>query len=209
MRSAHEAILFGHSTARYTSIRFLQPKILFVNQTLTAPFRYETELRRNLGSFRDVKNSSKLTSRGHHLKAKQSKRILIAATPTSTAVLSNILEGDFELILTDSIERARSHLEESIDLIACDTHFDDCRMFDLLRLSKANPGTRPIPFLCLRVVEGALDQTLYQSVDIASSALGAAAFIDLFELKRKSGDEQAHKRLNKLISQLASRSTDF
>lgn len=143
------------------------------------------------------------------MKAKQSKRILIAATPTSTSLLSNVLEGDFELIFSDSIEHARSQLDEGIDLIACDTHFDDCRMFDLLRLSKANPGTRPIPFLCLRVVEGALDQTLYQSVDIASSALGAAGFIDLFDLKQKCGDEQAHKRLNNLIAQLASRPSEF
>jgi CheY-like chemotaxis protein len=139
----------------------------------------------------------------------KSKRILIAATPTSAQVLSSILESDFELIITDSIDHARSHLEEGIDLIACDTHFDDCRMFDLLRISKANPVTRPIPFLCLRVVEGALDQTLYQSVDIASSALGAAAFIDLFELKRNSGDAQAHKRLNSLIAQLAARSRGY
>ncbi|MDB5771462.1 MAG: hypothetical protein JWM42_1836 [Burkholderia sp.] len=116
---------------------------------------------------------------------------------------------DFELIMSDSVEHALSQLEQGIDLIACDTHFDDCRMFDLLRLSKANPATRSVPFLCLRVVEGALDQTLYQSVDIASNALGAAAFIDLFDLKQKCGEAQAHQRLNRLMAQLASRSTEL
>jgi hypothetical protein len=135
------------------------------------------------------------------------KRILIAVTPLSAPLISDILGADFELIFTDSIDHTRPLLDETIDLIACDTHFDDCRMFDLLRLVKAEPSTRPIPFLCLRVVEGALDQTLYQSVDIASSALGAAAFIDLFDLKRRSGDEQAHRRLNALIAQLASQSS--
>jgi hypothetical protein len=135
--------------------------------------------------------------------------MLIAATHASAELLSNILEGDFEFIFTESVEQARGHLDDGIALIACDTHFDDCRMFDLLRLSKANPDTRAVPFLCLRVVEGALDQTLYQSVDIASTALGAAAFIDLFDLKQKSGEEQAYKRLNHLVEQLALRTSTF
>jgi CheY-like chemotaxis protein len=206
--SVRGGIPSSYSTARYTSIRFLQPQIPLLEQSLAASFRCETQLRRNLASSRDVEKLT-MASGENNLNAKQAKRILIAAAPASAQVLSSILESDFELIFTDSIEHAGSHLGAGIDLIACDTHFDDCRMFDLLRLSKANPATRPIPFVCLRVVEGALDQTLYQSVDIASSALGAAAFIDLFELKRKSGDEQAHKRLNRLIAQLASRSTDF
>jgi hypothetical protein len=124
------------------------------------------------------------------------KRILIVLTPLSAPLLADILGADFELIFSNSIDHSQSLLEESVDLAACDTHFDDCRMFDLLRLVKAGPRTRPIPFLCLRVVEGALDQTLYQSVDIASSALGAAVFIDLFDLKRRSGEEQAQRRLS-------------
>jgi hypothetical protein len=77
-------------------------------------------------------------------------------------------------------------------------------MFDLLRLSKANPATRAIPFICLRVVEGELDQTLYQSVDIASTALGAARFVDLFRLKRMCGKEEANKKLRDLVEKLAS-----
>lgn len=143
------------------------------------------------------------------MKAKHPKRILIAATPTSAKLIANILETGFEFIFSESIEHAQTHLDEDIVLIVCDTHFDDCRMFDLLRISKANPDTRTIPFLCLRVVEGALDHTLYQSVDIASSALGAAGFIDLFDLKQKAGDEQAHKKLSKLVEQLAARTSEF
>jgi hypothetical protein len=163
--------------------------------------------RNQTGSF-DVKKSSQL-DKDTVLNTKTTKRILIAATPASAKLLSNILEDDFELIFVESIEQASATLDESIALIACDTHFDDCRMFDLLRLSKANPDTRAVPFLCLRVVEGAIDQTLYQSVDIASNALGAAAFIDLFDLKQKSGAMQANTRLNKLVEQLASRTADF
>jgi CheY-like chemotaxis protein len=143
------------------------------------------------------------------LQATTTKRLLIAFTPHSAPLLEAALKVDFELIMSDSVEHALSQLEQGIDLIACDTHFDDCRMFDLLRLSKANPATRSVPFLCLRVVEGALDQTLYQSVDIASNALGAAAFIDLFDLKQKCGEAQAHQRLNRLMAQLASRSTEL
>jgi hypothetical protein len=138
------------------------------------------------------------------LKENQAKRILVAATASSAQLLKKVFEPHFELRFSTSLDHARLLLDQDIDLVACDTHFDDCRMFDLLRLSKANPISRPIPFLCLRVVEGALDKTLYQSVDIASSALGAAAFVDLFDLKNKCGDERAYKKLNNLVARLAS-----
>jgi CheY-like chemotaxis protein len=141
--------------------------------------------------------------KGDRLKAKHPKRILIAVTPSSTPLLSQILGSTFELIFSTSLHHAQAQLNEGVDLVACDIHFDDCRMFDLLRLSKANPATRQIPFLCLKVVEGVLDQALYQSVDIASSALGAAGFVDLFQLKQDGGDEQAHKNLIRIIRQLA------
>jgi hypothetical protein len=150
-----------------------------------------------------------MTLKGDRLKAKHKKRILIAVTREHIPALIQVLEADFELIFCSSLEHAKSLLDGRIDLIACDTHFDDCRMFDLLRLSKANPTTRPIPFLCLRVVEGELDQTLYQSVDIASTALGAARFVDLFRLKRKCGEEDALKNLRNLVEKLASPPVDL
>jgi hypothetical protein len=147
-------------------------------------------------------------SKGDHLKAKHQKRILLAVTREHIPTLSKVLEQDFELIFCSSLDQASAMLDESINLITCDTHFDDCRMFDLLRLSKADPVTRKIPFLCLRVVEGELDQTLYQSVDIASTALGAARFVDLFHLKRQCGEEDAHTKLRNLVDNLASSPDD-
>lgn len=137
------------------------------------------------------------------------KRILIATTSASAPLLAAILDDQYQLTFSQSIEHASSQMDEDLALIACDTHFDDCRMFDLLRISKSNPASRTIPFLCLRVVEGALDRTLYQSVDIASSALGAAAFIDLFDLKHNLGDDQAHRKLNSVIALLASRNSEL
>jgi CheY-like chemotaxis protein len=143
------------------------------------------------------------------LSQSDSRRILLATTPASAAMLAEILGATHELILTTTLDHAHALLGNGIDVIACDSHFDDCRMFDLLRLAKSNPATRPIPFLCLRLVEGALDQTLYQSVSIASTALGAAGFIDMFDTIRKSGQRKAHEKLNGLIDQLAASRDDF
>jgi hypothetical protein len=81
-------------------------------------------------------------------------------------------------------------------------------MFDLLRYAKADPGTRRIPFLCIRVIEGGLDDTLYQSVDIATKALGAAGFIDLLRWETKFGAEEAHQRLRNLVDELAGSVSD-
>lgn len=143
------------------------------------------------------------------MRAKHAKRILLGITPDSIPVLSPVLSTRFELLICTSLDEARSGLVDEIDLLACDAHFDDCRMFDLLRLSKADPVTRPIPFLCMRIIEGELDQALYQSAVIASHALGAAGFVDLFRLKQKYGAEEAHEKLRNLIAQLASPSSDF
>jgi hypothetical protein len=133
---------------------------------------------------------------------KPKKRILLAERPGAIDTASHALGSDFDLVLSTSLDHARQLLETPFDLIACGSHFDDCRMFDLLRYCKALPNTKPIPFLCLRVTGGALDDTAYQGVDIASRAFGAIGFVDLFRWREMFGHDRAHEELRSLVEMI-------
>ena len=77
-------------------------------------------------------------------------------------------------------------------------------MYDLLRLMKAEPETRTLPFLAVRCVEGELlDDALYESVKIAVRALGGNAFVDLLRWQRRWGPAEASHRLTRLVDTLA------
>lgn len=139
---------------------------------------------------------------------KQRPIILFAAAPDSIRTMEGVLSDEFDLIFCTDMNEAQSALNESIDLIVCESHFDNCRMFDLLRYCKLTPEVRDIPFLSIRLFGGELDHTAYEAVEIASKALGAVAFIDFFKLSMTfSADEMDRKlrlclRLNAMGSRL-------
>jgi hypothetical protein len=127
------------------------------------------------------------------------KNLLLALVPESVPIITTALGNEFVLTFCTSMEEATSMLNGNVDLIAASTHFDKSRMFDLLRNCKAAPETRDIPFLCLRLLGGELDDSIYEGVEIAARALGAIGFIDLFRLRRKLGEERANEELRQCI----------
>jgi hypothetical protein len=152
------------------------------------------------------------------------KRILLAESPdvmplafkslgvrnAEVPIIGTSVTGaNFLLVPCMSLASAKASVYDKIDLIVCGMHFDDSRMFDLLRFVKADPEIRTIPFLCVKAVEGSLDATFYQSVKIATQALGADGFFDLSELRKKLGEEQALEEIGKYISHLVSHANRF
>jgi hypothetical protein len=90
-------------------------------------------------------------------------------------------------------------------LVVCGCHFDEGRMYDLLRHMKATPELARVPFMAVRCVEGdmALDDALFESVKIAVRALGGNAFVDLLRWQRRHGEAEAAHRLTQLVQDLA------
>src|SRR5437868_6976999 len=121
------------------------------------------------------------------------KKILVAVGQESIQGVTNALKGHYDLVCCTSLEEARSALDKSIDLVLCGLHFDEGRMLDFLRYAKADPSTRPIPFICIKIAEGMLSQAIIQSIEIASRALGADRFVDLHEWIIKLGDTKAYE----------------
>lgn len=64
---------------------------------------------------------------------------------------------------------------------------------------------RETPFVVFRDLESALEPALFRSVEIASRALGAPFFIDLYSLKQEVGvalaDEELKRRVERLLAQ--------
>jgi len=132
-------------------------------------------------------------------------RIVVADTPEGVAAFRRALSTSFELVAAPTFEALRALLEDPPALVVCGCHFDEGRMYDVLRHLKASPALARVPFIAVRCVEGelALDDALYESVKIAVRALGGNAFIDLLRWQRRYGEAEASHRLTRLVQTLA------
>ena len=129
-------------------------------------------------------------------------RILVADTPEAIEIFRESLASPFELVPAHGFSQARDALDPPPALVVCGCHFDEGRMYDLLRLLKATPGLARVPFMAVRCVEGELEDALYESVKIAVRALGGNAFVDLLRWQSRWGEAEASHRLTNLVQTL-------
>ena len=129
-------------------------------------------------------------------------RILVADSPEAIAVFRAALSSSFELEAATTFARAQAALADPPALVVCGCHFDEGRMYDLLRLMKATPGLDRTPFMAVRCMQGELEDTLYESVKIAVRALGGNAFVDLLRWQRRWGAPEASHRITRLVQAL-------
>ena len=134
-------------------------------------------------------------------------QILAATPPNGEPILRRALGDAATLLPAHTLEEALDVIAQGVDIIVCGIHFDESRMFELLRAVKADPRVNKTPFVCVRLIGSNLTPTLIQSLDISCALLGAAKFIDLYALERTFGPEEAEFELGKMIFSLANRST--
>src|SRR5688500_9447977 len=109
--------------------------------------------------------------------------VLIAAQPDAAQVLLAMLREIGNLIPVHTTADAFRILEhQQIDLIVSTIAFDESRMLEFLVSVKGTPSAAHIPFLCSRVVAGALRDSLVGSMGAACKACGAVDFIDVARL---------------------------
>jgi CheY-like chemotaxis protein len=135
-------------------------------------------------------------------------RVLVADDPAAFAAFSGALTSSFTLVHAATLKAARAALDPPPQLVVCGCHFDEGRMYDLLRHLKAAPQLRHVPFMAVRCTEGELDDALYESVKIAVRALGGNAFVDLLRWQRRWGPAEAAHRLTQLVQSLATAPPD-
>jgi DNA-binding response OmpR family regulator len=123
-------------------------------------------------------------------------RILVADRPESERRLATILAGH-ELVLVRSLSEARSALRAGrFDLVLVGVHFDESRMFDLMR--DVTEGTQVV---CVRSQQFQSHAITLEGLEIAAKALGCALFLDLTWY---ADDETGNSAVRKLIDALLS-----
>jgi hypothetical protein len=131
-----------------------------------------------------------------------SLKILIAIRPEHQEVFSTILENS-ELFFVYSIDEAYATLGPEFDLILCGLHFENGRMYDFLKFSKAYHQTKDIPFVCIQLTGGILPYGAFKSMVTAFDVLGGDLFVQLAKWRIELGDEQAFMKLLDVIKVLA------
>jgi len=107
------------------------------------------------------------------------RKILVADVPELDARLVQLLPAH-HLYFVRTLEEAQRALErDEFDLIVISVHFDDSRMFDLLRHARHELRNNAIPVICLREPGMGFSAISSQTLEVTCRALQANAFIDL------------------------------
>ena len=105
------------------------------------------------------------------------KTVLVA--DTGDARLSTVLAG-YSLAFVSTLDEAKMVLSgRNFDLIVISVHFDESRMFDLLRYVRWQERHRATPVICALTLDFARHAIAAEGLEIAVKALGGTAYLDL------------------------------
>jgi CheY-like chemotaxis protein len=122
------------------------------------------------------------------------KKILVADVPELDARLVQLLAGR-QLYFVRTLDEAIRALEhEDFDLLIISVHFDDSRMFDLLRLVRIDGRNKGIPIICVREPGLGFTAISGNTLEVTCRALDANAFIDLAKMKDEDERNAALRR---------------
>jgi CheY-like chemotaxis protein len=121
------------------------------------------------------------------------KSILVA--DHADARLSALLSGH-ELTFVNTLDEAtRTLTGRNFDLIVIGVHFDESRMFDLLRHVRWQERHRATPVVCVLTAEFARHAIAAEGLEIAVKALGGTAYVDL----KTRGDSEVRRIVDELL----------
>lgn len=134
----------------------------------------------------------------------QDRSILVAGVPETFGRLRVILHGYPVRFVSTLIEAEKILHAARPELIMLGIHFDDGNMFELLRFVKANNHLATCPVICYRATFGAetRSKVTMPAVEMSVLALGANAFVDIFEATDQYAADAALRSL--VIKTLAS-----
>jgi PleD family two-component response regulator len=112
-----------------------------------------------------------------------SKKILVADVPELDGRLIELLTGH-QLYFVRTLDEAMRALDhEDFGLLVISVHFDDSRMFDLLRQVRSDGRNKSVPVVCVREPGLGLTAVSAGTLEVACRALDASMFVDLAALK--------------------------
>jgi DNA-binding response OmpR family regulator len=128
-------------------------------------------------------------------------KVLIADNPEGDRRIAEILAG-YELEFVRTLDAAQRALErERYALILVGVHFDESRMFDLLRDLQARGQPSGCAVICMRTHRFASPAITIEGLEIAARALGCHLFLDLtWYADDAAGNGAVRQLLQALIS---------
>jgi len=128
------------------------------------------------------------------------KRILVADTPESDRRLSEVLKGH-ELAFARTLGEAQRLLTQArFDLIVIGVHFDDSRMFDLVRHVRGG-GQNELPVACVRCQRFVSPALSIEGLEVAARAAACSLFLDLTKYPDDAGgNAEVRKALETLLT---------
>jgi PleD family two-component response regulator len=121
------------------------------------------------------------------------KSILVA--DHADARLSQVLAGHDLAFVRTLDEAKRILINRNFDLVAIGVHFDESRMFDLLRYIRWQERHRATPVVCVLTADFQHQAIAAEGLEIAVKALGGTAYLDL----KLSGDIEARRVIDDLL----------
>ena len=105
--------------------------------------------------------------------------MLVADVPEAHARLAAALNGA-ELRFVHTLGDAlRALTEDDYELVLAGVHFDESRMFDLLRAVRSGSRNRQVPIVCIRTRRLAFATLTPHALEVTIKALNGNAYVDL------------------------------
>ena len=114
-------------------------------------------------------------------------KLLIAIRPEDVKLGRIILGDEFDPVFCHTYEEACARLDESVQLVTCGVHFDNGKVFDLLRFVREDPKLETLPFFILLGAGSRYSPAIVQGIRAAAELLNVTAFTDLARFAEKLG----------------------
>jgi DNA-binding response OmpR family regulator len=122
--------------------------------------------------------------------------VLVADVPEAHARLAAALNGA-ELRFAQTLgEALRALREEDFELLLAGVHFDESRMFDLLRAVRSGRRNHQVPIVCIRTRRNAFATLTPNALEVTIKALNANAYVDLSGF---ADDERGNAAVRQLL----------
>src|SRR5437868_7261277 len=106
-------------------------------------------------------------------------KVLVADIPEADEQIRECLPGHELHFVRTFGEAVRELRKDGYQLVIIGMHFDESRMFELLRYVRGLRQYNDVPVMCVQCRDVMLSEAVLKNMDDAVKALGGTAFIDL------------------------------
>ncbi len=106
-------------------------------------------------------------------------KVLVADVPESDEKIRDCLPGHDLHFVRNFPQAIKELRKDGYQLIVIGMHFDESRMFELLRYVRGLPKHNDLPVICVQCLDVLLSESVLKNMDDAVKALGGTAFVDL------------------------------